>query len=164
MDLPKRKHPRLKNYDYGQNGCYFVTVCSKNRSPVFGHIVGRDALIPPQMVLSDAGKLAERYINNISLVYESISLDKYVIMPNHIHMLLSFDDMTASENGGMRASRPTLTSVIRSIKTMVTRDIGHSIWQASFYEHIIRNSESYDSVCKYIDDNPRKWTEDKYYL
>ena len=109
MDLPKRKHPRLKGYDYSQNGCYFVTVCVKNKKHLLGSVrVGRDAFIPPTVKLSEIGKVAEKYIQNINSVYSNVSVENYVIMPNHIHFLFLFYDEVCTD-GGMRASRPTFT-------------------------------------------------------
>lgn len=156
--LPQRKHPRLKKYDYSRNGAYFVTICVKNRQHLLGTIpVGRGALTPPHIHLSEIGKTTEQYILNINIVYESIILDRYVIMPNHIHLLLRIED------GGMRASRPTLQTIVRSLKTMITCKIGQSVWQDSFYEHIVRSEDDFLAIWKYIDENPLKWQEDKYY-
>lgn len=158
MDLPKRKHPRLKNYDYSQNGCYFATICVKDKKHLLGCVsIGRDAFIPPQTVLSSIGKVAEKYILNIEKVYGHIKVENYVIMPNHIHLLLLFDS-SQCDDGGIRASRPTLFTVIRSFKTMVTREIGYSIWQDSYYEKIIDNENGYLEALRYIDENPLKWT------
>ncbi len=161
MNLPKRKHPRLKGYDYSQNGCYFVTVCVKNKENLFGRVnVGRDAFIPPTVELSEIGKVAEKYINNINFVYNNVSVENYVIMPNHIHFLLLFYD-EANTNGGMRASRPTLFTVIRSFKTMITKEIGYSIWQSSYYDRVIENENGYLDAWRYIDENPIKWILNK---
>ena len=162
-DLPQRKHVRLKNYDYSQNGAYFVTICTKERKPLLSSIpVGRGALTPPEIHLSQIGEISERYILSMSTAYACVHVDHYVIMPNHIHLLLRIDSAPAS-NGGMRASRPTLQTIVRSFKTLVTRQLGTSIWQDSFYEHIVRSEASYLEIWKYIDENPIKWQEDKYY-
>ncbi len=157
MNLPKRKHPRLKEYDYSKNGCYFVTICVKNKKQLLGRInVGRDAFIPPIIELSDIGKVADKYIQNINSVYCNVSVENYVIMPNHIHILfLLYDDL--SPDGGMKASRPTLFTVIRSFKTMVTKEIGFSIWQSSYYDRIIESENGYLEAWRYIEENPLKW-------
>ncbi|HWS30906.1 MAG TPA: transposase [Clostridia bacterium] len=153
----------MKNYDYSQNGCYFVTVCVKDRKNLLGMIpVGRDAYIPPGISPSNIGTIADKYIQNINSVYWGITVDHYVIMPNHVHLLITIeaaDDGT----GGMRASRPTLHTVVRSFKTMVTREIGYSVWQSSYYERVIRNESGYREAWEYIDVNPMKWTEDELY-
>ena len=161
-DLPQRKHPRLKHYDYGKNGCYFVTICTKKRARMFGHIVGRDALIPPmirippQIKLTAVGEIVQKYINNISIVYDGINVDRYVIMPDHVHLLFSIN-RPFEQNGGMRASRPTLQTIVLSLKTMVTKELGYSMWQDSFFERVIRNEKGYLDIWKYIDENPAEW-------
>lgn len=158
MDLPKRKHPRLKGYDYSQNGCYFVTVCTKNKKHLLGRVnVGRDAYIPPTVELSEIGRIADKYIRNINRVYDNVTVENYVIMPNHIHFLFLFYEEPCI-NGGMRASRPTLFTVIRSFKTMVTKETGYSVWQDSYFDEIIDNENGYLEAWRYIDENPLKWT------
>jgi len=105
--------------------------------------------------------VTRKYIESINSAYENIKVDKYVIMPNHVHMIVIIDPLPKS--GGMRVSRPTLFTVVRSVKTMITRELGYSIWQDSYYEWVIRGDESYRAAWQYIDDNPAKWAEDKYY-
>ncbi len=159
MELRKRKHPRLQGYDYGQAGHYFVTLCVKDRKPVLSSIhVGRGALTPPRVALTPAGEITKQHIETINRVYPSVTVDRYVIMPNHVHLLLTLND--PGDSGGMRASRPTLHTIIRSLKTMVTRKLGRSIWQTSFYDRIIRDEKDFLNVCRYIDENPAKWAED----
>lgn len=158
-NLPRRRHPRLKDFDYSQNGAYFITICTKGHKHLLGTIsVGRGALTPPCTSLTHAGETAEHYLLNIDTVYDDVCVEKYVVMPNHIHILLRIDGL-----GGMKASRPTIQTIVRSFKTMVTRAIGVSIWQTSFHEHIVRNEEDFLAIWKYIDENPLKWQEDKYY-
>lgn len=160
MDLPKRKRNRLKGYDYSQNGCVLVTICVKDRRHLLSTVrVGRDALIPPSIELSSIGKVADKYIRNIDSAYENVSVENYVIMPNHIHILLLFSSQ--SDVGGMRASRPTLFTVVRSFKTMVAKTIGFSIWQDSYNDRIIGSENGYLNAWQYIDDNPQKWLINK---
>lgn len=102
-------------------------------------------------MLSKYGKIAKKYIITIPGIKE------YVIMPNHIHMIIVID-------GTMRASSPTISLLIRSFKTLTTKDIGFSIFQRSFYDHIIRDEEDYLTKAKYIEENPARWAEDKYYI
>ncbi len=169
MDLPKRKHIRLKEYDYSQNGYYFVTICASARKHFFGtvnllHHVGADIIRPsavyePNVELSRTGKLVETAIMQISEHYSSVTVDKYVIMPNHVHIIIVFD---APENGRI-ISAPTLSVVVGSMKRWVSKHAGFSVFQPSFYEHIIRNDDDYLEKWNYIDGNPSKWTEDKYF-
>ncbi len=145
MDLPKRKSNRLENYDYGTEGAYFITLCTQNRAKILRNVVGDDAHIVPK----EYGVIIEKYICNVP------EIEKYVIMPDHIHLLIRI------ENGTMWASSPTkrVSSIIRSLKILTTKEIGKSIFQRSFYDHIIRNQNDYNEIWEYIDNNPTKWLE-----
>ena len=159
MELKKRKSLRLKGYDYGQTGSYFLTLCVKDRKPLLSSIhVGRGALTPPHVVLSPAGELAKQHIKSIHRVYSNVTVDRYVIMPNHVHLLVTLND--CNDTGGLRAARPTVHTIVKSFKRMVTRELGSSIWQTSFYDHIIRDEADFLNICRYIDENPAKWAED----
>lgn len=167
MECPVRKHPRLKSYDYGQNGCYFVTICTQGRKRLLGRIDVCRAGCPqpaaqalPQMRLTHIGALVTYYIERIPQAYPGVDLAHYVVMPNHIHLLFTIQEM---EDGGVRAPRPTLPTVVRSLKTMVTRQLGYSIFQASFYDHVVRSEPEFAEIWKYIEENPIKWAEDRYY-
>lgn len=131
--VPERKHPRLKQYDYSQDGVYFVTVCTNGKKRILSRIVGRPAPWPPEVRLTPIGKIVEQTLKNTVNVYPGVSIDHYVIMPNHIHFLLRID------GGGQRAGRPTLMTMIHGFKNVVTRKIGQKIWQNSFYEHVVRD-------------------------
>lgn len=150
-DLPQRKRLRLTKYDYSQDGMYFVTICTEDKKCILSDIiVGGDAHIAPHIELSLYGKVTEKYIKTIT------GIKTYVIMPNHIHMIIEID-------GTMGASSPTISSLIRSFKTLTTKEIGFSIFQRSFYDHIIRDEDDYITKAQYIENNPAKWSEDKYY-
>ncbi len=158
--LPKRKHPRLKHYDYSQNGCYFVTVCVSDNSAVLSCVSASNEAEKPVVVLTEYGKAVERQILRVSEVYNTVSVEKYIILPNHIHILFRFDNSC----GGIGESRPTekcprLSVLIRGFKSMVTKEIGKPIWQNSFYEEIIKNEEHYLQVWQYIDSNAQKWLQ-----
>ena len=106
MNFPKRKVLRLKDYDYSQTGGYFITFCTENRAPLLGNIVvGGGVLDAPQVELTEYGRITEKYIQNISVAYPHISVENYVIMPNHVHLLLVVGD------GGQGAARPTIAVV-----------------------------------------------------
>ncbi len=159
-ELPKRRHPRLKAFDYTQ-GWYFVTVCTAGKRKILCDVVGRGALTPPQVRLSLVGRVVEKHILRTNTLYPTATIDKYVIMPNHVHLIIAIH----SPDGGVRAPRPThLSSVVRSIKAMVTREIGHTIWQTSFYDHVIRSEADYLRIWQYMDENPVRWTENEYYF
>ena len=159
MDLWKRKHPRLKEYDYSQNGAYFVTMCTKGRECILSNVVGPDAHIGPITRLSQYGEIVDVIICNTNNVYNDITVEKYVIMPNHVPMLLRID---ANKTSPMRASGPTIGMVIRAIKTLTTRRLGQSIWQDKFHDHIIRDEVGYLAHWQYIDSSPANWFEDEY--
>ena len=143
----ERKNPRLKNYDYTQNGYYFITICTKEKVHYFGKIA--DEI----MQYSDIGKIAIDCIEKINDIYKSIKLEKYVVMPNHIHMIL-----VTQKEAPISVSR-----VIKQYKEQITKQINESIWQKSYYDHIIRSEEDYSKIWKYIDGNMLKWDLDKYY-
>ena len=158
-ELPKRKPTRLKNYDYSTPGAYFITICTHNRKNILSNItVGDDALIVPQNSLSNYGLICDKYIQNINVKYENANVDKYVIMPNHIHLIIFI-------LGTMKASSPTINikTIIRSFKTMVTREIGCPIFQRSFHDHIIRDENDYYRISEYIETNVLKWHDDCFY-
>ena len=155
MELAKRKPTRLKGYDYSTPGAYFITICVKERKQLLSEIIEGDAHIVPQNKLFKTGSICDRYINNINIKYENVTVDKYVIMPNHIHLIIFL-------HGTMRASSPTkkIESIIRSFKTMVTKEIGYSIWQRSYHDHIIRSEKDYKKIWEYIDTNVLRWEKD----
>ena len=158
MEQPKRKRPRLKGYDYGQNGAYFVTFCTKNKACLLWDKVGRGALAPPPEGLSAYGRIVDELIQNIPKVYPNVSVANYVIMPNHVHLLVQIMD-----NGGAGAPRPTVLSIVGGIKSIATRKIGCSIWQTSFYEHVVRSETEFLEIWNYIEGNPSQWSDDIYY-
>ena len=144
MELPQRKKIRAGEYDYSQCGAYFVTICTQNRRPILSNIVGDDAHIVPKRY----GQITEKYLKNAA------EIEKYVIMPDHIHMLIRLEEQGA-EKRSPQASR--IASIVRSIKTLTTKEIGESIFQRSYYDHVIRNQRDYNEIWEYIENNPRKW-------
>ena len=160
--LPNRKTPRLKDYDYSENGAYFVTFCTKDRHSILGGVSigsGHGLLDGSKMILSDKGKVLERVLLRTNEVYSYISLDTFVIMPNHVHMLISIN---GGPSGGT-APTAILPRYVGTVKRLVNRDLGENIWQRSFYEHIVRNEKDYREIWEYIVYNPAHWTEDRYY-
>lgn len=160
MDCPARKQNRLENYNYSENGAYFITICTENRRNILSTIsVGADIIRPqPRIVLTQYGKIVAEAISNISSCYPSVAVDKYVIMPNHVHLLLSF-----SPDAGRIISAPTLSVVIGQMKRWCSKQIGQPIWQKSFHDHVIRSQQDYDEIWSYIENNPKQWELDKYH-
>ena len=148
-----------------------MTVCSKDKTHIFGRVsVGRVAPGAPFTELTAIGRVIEKHILSVNDVYESVSVDKYVIMPNHIHLLL-----TISAHGAPGATRPTgseervnkkvsISQVVTSIKRLSNKETGMKLWQNSFHDHIIRNEQDYLTHWQYIEDNPARWAEDEYYI
>ena len=153
---PKRKPNRLTGYDYSQPGCYFVTICSRDREHLFGCVVGADVLIGPHVQLSEIGAIVEQIISQIP------SVDKYIVMPNHVHILLR---LPVANNGPMGTSAPTQSVpwIVRYLKRTVTMACGKTVWQRGYHDHIIRSEADYLRIWDYIDTNPAKWREDCYY-
>ena len=151
----------MKNYDYSKNGYYFVTICSEKRKPVFWNNVGADIIRPQNdntdLLLSEYGKTVRKAMENISVHYDGVFVDRYCIMPNHIHLIIA---IISKENGRM-ISAPTLSAVVGQMKRWASKQCGISIWQKSFYDEIIRNKNAYDEISKYIFENPSKWEEDE---
>ena len=158
-ELPKRKSNRLESYDYSSTGAYFVTVCTLKRQNYFWSKVGTTSGRPPDIELSSCGKIVCEAIQNITIAYPELSVDSYVIMPNHIHLLLR---VRADERGRPMVA-PTISRVIKQLKGYVSKQIGKTIWQKSFYDHIIRDREDYEEHLKYIYENPVRWHDDELY-
>ena len=185
--LPKRKNIRLKSFDYSQPGYYFITICTNDKKYLFWEPTG---LIPghplTEIPLSKIGKIVAAEINKIDSIYENVIVDKYVIMPNHVHMIIVFiangrpqaaptagsgytlrDTQQNPANSNLRrrsqAAPITISRVIQQFKGAVSKKVGHSLWQKSFYDHVIRNEQDYLRLWEYIDTNPLRWEEDKYY-
>ena len=159
MELPRRKHTRLKEYDYSLPGYYFVTIHLAEET-VRLSTVGR-GLAPAETVvkLTTAGRLAKEQLLQLEKRYDFLKVDKYVIMPNHIHVIFCFLEEPAGAS-----PRPTLMDVVCAYKSLFTRlwnkadnKPGRKLFQTSFYEHVIRNEAAYLECWNYIEGNPGKW-------
>ncbi len=159
MEQPKRKPTRLKDYDYSNVGVYFVTVCVKDKKPLLWNNVGASSARPPEYRLSACGRIVDDAIRQIPIHYPDVNVDNYVVMPNHIHLLLSIE----GNIDGRALLAPTISRVIQQMKGYVSKQIGHSIWQKLFIDHIIRNERDYIEHYTYIENNPIKWELDELY-
>ncbi|MBQ1284628.1 MAG: hypothetical protein IIY18_06510 [Clostridia bacterium] len=190
-ELPKRKHPRLENYDYSSAGAYFVTICTQNRRCVLSRIVGREQApaITSGIEYTLFGKIAEEQLLLLEKRYPCLTVEQYSIMPNHIHAILILANEAAGasprptimdivcahkslktrENEAAGASpRPTIMDIVCAYKSLTTRECKKNgfdgkLFQTSFYEHIIRGQEDYDEIAKYIYENPMQWYCDELY-
>ncbi len=160
--LPKRKHPRLNNYDYTSAGAYFITICTQDRRCLLSHIVGR-GLAPAEIEYTEYGKLAEQELLSLEKRYNGLKIDQYCIMPNHIHFILVLENETAGAS-----PRPTVMDIVCAYKSLATKECKKyhpikKLFQTSFYDHIIRNQIDYNEIAQYIIENPQKWQQDRFY-
>ena len=163
MELPKRKHIRLKGYDYSTPGAYFVTLCTDKKEHLFGKIVNNS------MLLNALGKIVDQEILKIQSHYENIQIDKYVIMPNHIHMIITI--LETERINPFPTIKFDIPNVVGKFKSGVTRHVGNAfmhsakkpIWQSSYNDHIIRGEKDYKQIWEYIDTNVIRWEQDCFY-
>lgn len=165
MDLPKRKPTRLRNYNYSQIGHYFITICTHKRKWLLGEIVGDSVCDTPKITLSKIGIIVEQELLNVETHYDNVKVDKYTIMPNHIHLIIHITERIHP----FPTKKHNISNVIGKFKAAVTRRVGNAfmhsekIWQTSFHDHIIRNEKDYQKIWNYIHTNPVKWQEGCFY-
>ena len=180
--LPNRKYPRLKHFDYNSNGYYFITICTDNFIPFLSKIKADNthpalpetisSLIQPE--LTPIGQIVEEQLLALSERFPSVTIDKYVIMPNHIHAIIIIHNDETDPNSKSHEAhydkQSMLMATVRVIKSLTTRMAnqmenrqGRKIWQRSFYDEIVRNNSAYQRIWQYIDENPAKWHEDRYH-
>ena len=162
MDLPARKPIRLKNYDYSAPGAYFITICTRDKRCILSEIikshggnVGDGALAVPHVLLSETGAVVDEVIRSMEDHYPYISVDSYVIMPNHIHLIVRITE--AGPSGAMAPTRAVIPSFVSTLKGLTVRRCGEKLWQRSFYDHIIRNDDDCRQIAEYIAANPARW-------
>ncbi|MBE6938298.1 MAG: hypothetical protein E7460_07095 [Ruminococcaceae bacterium] len=168
--LPKRKPLRLPYHDYGTAGAYFVTVCTlpgtEPLSELIPSTVGAGASTAPnleypiQTLLTPAGMIVEKYLLSSEQI-PGVTVDSYVIMPDHIHVIFIIEPQ--SEDEGRRGAAPyqapanaKLPHIISAFKRFANKDIGHNIFQRSYYDHVIRNRGDYETRVRYIYENPAR--------
>lgn len=160
--LQTRKQIRLKDYDYSNNGCYFVTICTKNRIPFLWKttLAGNLRLLDSDFhhTLSEYGLIVDKAIKDIPVHYPYVTVEEYVIMPDHIHLLLT---ISQCDDNGILLFVPncSLSTIVGQLKRIVSMKTGISLWQKSYYEHIIRNENDYQQTCEYIQNNPLKYKD-----
>lgn len=181
-----RRSIRLKGYDYGQAGLYFITLCVQNRENIFGKVE------KGEMILNEFGKIANEEWLNTSEIRKNISLGEFIIMPNHFHAIIQIDYQIATKEnniGKFKSPSNTIGAIIRGYKgattkkikeiirnnspstgelkfaptapTALTIGLSKSIWQRNYWEHIIRDENAYNRISQYIINNPQKWENDK---
>lgn len=178
-DKHHRRSIRLKGYDYSQEGLYFITLCVQNHECLFGEIINGE------MQLNEMGKVVKEEWEKSAKIRREIEIHEYIIMPNHFHAIAKIipinanDETPVGANGirpnkictnhpgechsPLRSPSKTLGALVRGFKSSVTKQLGYSIWQRNYYEHIIRNTDSYVHISEYIVNNPVNWRTDKFY-
>ena len=177
---------RLKNWDYGWNAPYFVTICTQNRECFFGDVVGGD------MVLNEIGKIANDCWLEIPEHFPFVKLGEHVVMPNHVHGIVEIDKPDDGRDDGRNdqyvetqnfaslqsdqyesstknkfgPQSKNLASIIRGFKIGVTKNARlinpNFAWQPRYHDHIIRNDESFQKISEYIINNPLNWSSDQF--
>jgi putative transposase len=184
---------RLQNWNYGWNAAYFVTICTQHRECYFGNIIETQNFASPhesphEIKLSDIGKIAHQYWNEIPNHFPFVELGEFVVMPNHVHGIIIInknndengDEIEETQNFASPQKHPpqqpqqnkfgpqskNLASIIRGYKSGVkkyaTMNHINFAWQSRFHDHIIRNDESFQRISEYIVNNPLNWSGDNY--
>ena len=162
MELPKRKQIRLSEYDYSAPGAYFVTVCTRDRRCVLSDIRRGDPCGRPSVIPTEYGKIVEHCLKQTEALY-AVRIEPYVIMPNHIHFICAIGERREAARVA-----PALGRIIGALKSLAAnrcREAGlkGTLWQRGYYEHVIRNERDLREIWDYIDSNPARWAEDRYY-
>lgn len=191
--MKSRKRNRMKGFDYSSNNIYFVTICVQNRECCLGYVgTGRDLSVHDsnenhsnenhpnenhsnenreevlsgiKMNLNLYGKIVEEQIIWLQEQYLYVDIHNYIIMPNHLHLILEIDSLVIKDNS---VKIKSLSSLIGAFKTTSSKFIhrkgfGNFAWQRSFHDHIIRNTNAYDNIYTYINLNPQKWHQDCFF-
>ena len=143
-----RKNPRIAQYDYSTPNYYFVTICTRDKRCLFGK--------PGQY--NACGEIARQGIEEIDTHFPSVRVDKYVVMPNHVHAILELRNHDAD-----------LSVVIGQYKSYVTRKVRKIlpetlVWQTSYHDHVIRDQTGYEKIWQYIEGNPQNWERDCFFM
>ncbi len=164
---------RLKNWDYGSTGFYFVTICTRHRENYFGDIIqpletqNFASLPSPQLYPTSIGKIANQYWFEIPDHFPFVVLDEFVIMPDHLHGILYFDkpeyEFRISQPNKFAPQSQNLGSVIRGYKAAVkkyaTMNLIEFSWQARYHDHVICTERELQAIRRYIQNNPKKWMD-----
>lgn len=160
-----RRSIRLRGYDYAHPGAYFVTVCTLRFEPIFGEVVDG------QVRLSELGRIASACWGDLPNHYRGVSLDEFVVMPDHVHGIIWISHERAgfkpAPTGDERPSSHGLPEIVRGFKTFSSRRInearrttGSKVWQRNYYEHVIRDEDELNRTREYVMANPARWRKD----
>ena len=163
MEKPRRKRIRLQNYDYNSPGCYFITVCVERKRKLLGEIVGTGLPDGPKQQLSRFGQIVDGQLRTMSDFYDDIRLEKYVIMPNHVHLLIHITGVWESD-GRSAGTNSKIAKFIGTFKRFTNKACGVNIWQSRSHDHVIRGERDYQRIWQYIEENPMRWLDDCFYM
>lgn len=153
---------RLERWDYGADAIYFVTICTANHEQYFGNIDDGE------MHLNAIGEIAHQYWIDITKYFPHVILDAHIVMPNHVHGIVIIENNKLDIPEDDRKWKPgTLGVIINQYKRAVTisarKNNGEFGWQSRFHDHIVRNNQSFQTIQEYIQENPLRWENDKFY-
>lgn len=171
-EIHHRRSIRLKDYDYSEQGAYFVTLCVQERVCLFGEVIGSD------MVLNPEGRQVAEIWRELPARFPQVALDEYIVMPNHFHGIILIDEpvgaliaapgFKTSVKKGAASGAPTLGAIIRAFKSLsaigVNRFLdrqGQPLWQRNYFERVLRGQAELDVARRYILENPLKWQSDR---
>ena len=164
IDLPKRKDLRLRDWNYSTPGAYFITICTQEKRCILSEIlpVGAGVLDRPNLKLTEMGKQVEEILLEMNKKTSGIDVNQYVIMPNHVHFLLTVTNDGASRTPPPTGANAEIPRFVSTFKRFTNKACGQSLWQRSYHDHVIRNEQDYSDIAEYIENNPAKWSEDCY--
>lgn len=162
--MPKRKHIRLRHFDYSSANAYFITICVKNFECRFGEI--KNGI----MRFSEIGNIAACRLQEIPEKRSSVVLDEFIVMPNHVHCIIEIKNRSFSSENFNQYGKPVTDSVsiiINQYKGSVKKWCNENEhpdfeWQGRFYDHVIRNNEEHWAIKNYIVSNPENWHNDQF--
>ncbi|BDQ03153.1 transposase [Ignavibacterium sp.] len=152
-EYPQRKRNRLREFDYSNDGYYFITICVDEMVNCFGKVESSD------VILNDYGKVIKTILTGLSTKYKCCEIDYYIIMPNHIHFIMIIDN----SNKNLTCSVPKIVGAFKSVTTIEIHKMGleNFKWQRSYYDRIIRNESKLFYIRQYIEQNPLRWELEK---
>ena len=176
--MKNRKRNRLQGYDYAKNNLYFVTICVQDRNCCFGNVgTGRDLSVHDEdnpsillshenkMILNEYGTFAHERLEWLEKQYEYVLLHSFIVMPNHVHVIIEIDSNLIGNKEFKIKSISELVGAYKTTSSKLIHLLGFDdfSWQRSFHDHIIRNEKSYVTISNYIDTNADRWNTDTFF-
>lgn len=164
MTYFSRKTTRLPDYDYSDPGYYFITLCTKEKRKFLGEVVGTGLLDGPKVQLSSYGEVAKAQLEQMADFYDTINLESYIVMPNHIHLLLRIQEKENMRTGRLSPTSSAIGKFVGTFKRFCNKRYGKNIWQMRSHDHVIRGEKDYLKIWSYIENNAAKWKQDCFYM